>query len=82
MDFESWTNGWRLLTRRGICATTALDTFLIQQTEGQSFADLSMELFICATNLLRGERQVFSRATTLSTVRDIDGFRRADGHVA
>ena len=64
MDFESWTNGWRLLTRRGICATTALDTFLIQQTEGQSFADLSMELFICATNLLRGERQVFSRATT------------------
>jgi len=64
MDFESWTNGWRLLTRRGICATTALDTFLIQQTEGQSFADLSMELFICATNLLRGERRVFSRATT------------------
>jgi NTE family protein len=64
MNFESWTNGWRLLTRRGICATTALDTFLIQQTEGQSFNDLSVDLFVCATNLLRGERQVFSRAAT------------------
>ena len=65
MDFASWTNGWRLLTRRGICATAAaLDTFLIQQTEGRSFADLPVELLVCATNLRQGERQVFSRSAT------------------
>jgi NTE family protein len=64
MNFDSWTNGWRLLTRRGICATAALDTFLIRHTQGQSFADLDRNLFICATDLLRGQRTVFSRAQT------------------
>jgi len=64
MNFDSWTNGWRLLTRRGICSTAALDAFLIRHTRGQSFTDLDLDLFICATNLSRGRRTVFSRAKT------------------
>lgn len=64
MNFDSWTNGWRLLTRRGICATAALDAFLTRHTQGQSFADLDLELFVCATDLLRGQRTVFCRAET------------------
>jgi len=64
MNFNSWTNAWRLLTRRGICATAALDTFLIYHTQGQSFADLPLKLFLCATDLVQGQRVVFSHATT------------------
>ncbi len=64
MNFESWTNGWRLLIRRGICATADLDTFLIEHTQGKSFADLSLDLSVCATNLLQGSRSFFSRAIT------------------
>lgn len=64
MNFSSWTNGWRLLTRKGICATAALDTFLIRHTDGQAFIDLSLDLFICATDLLQGKRMVFSRNAT------------------
>jgi len=55
---------WAFISKQAFCSGETLLDFLTKQTEGKTFADLSVDLKVIASDLLTEKEFVFSRATT------------------
>ncbi|MGA7781154.1 MAG: patatin-like phospholipase family protein [Paraburkholderia sp.] len=60
MSFSPWT----LVTKQSLCSGDALLQYLEKLTDGKTFADLSIDLKVIASDLLTEKEFLFSRATT------------------